>query len=221
MQRRSPLGEWRDCINKDDVAEGGGRYHGRGFEGGQSGPSTWADAMADPRERKEQDHMGWWNDVASVTRVNTFAQGATAIFAAVAAVTGILAWVTSNHLERLKAEAAISRIDRLRTHRPTVMNKIAGIPKGPVHIESAVGDLEGTAIAIELRDILVAARWPVEPIGQSTQGGEFIGGIIVVYSPASAEVVSLARGLQDAGIAATTRRDAATSGAVIRVGKKL
>ena len=164
--------------------------------------------------------MSWWNSLESVTRVNSIAQAATAILAVVAAMTGVLAWVTSSRLETLKAEAATPRLTRLRDSRDAVTTKIAQLPGTQVRIETALGDLEAVAFAKELQELLREAAWRVERIDQSTHSLEFLDGIVVQYDPASAPAATLARRLQDARIGAVSRRDAMTTGVIIRIGRE-
>jgi len=165
--------------------------------------------------------MTWWSDVDSVARVNSIAQAATALLAVLAAITGVIAWATSSRLETLKAGAATPRTTLLRTHRDTVAKRLVHVPEGPVRIETALGDLGGVALATQLRELLLSCGWPVDRSGQSTQSGEFLDGVVVQYAPASPEAASLARGLRDAGIPAVSRRDAMTTGVIVRIGTEL
>jgi len=165
--------------------------------------------------------VSWWNDVASVARVNSVAQAATAFLAVLAAITGVVAWATSSRLETLRAHASTPRTTLLRAHRGTVVEHLAPVPPSQVRIETALGDLEGIALAEELSELLLSRSWPVARIDQSTQSGEFLDGVVVQYAPTSPEGANLARGLRAAGIPAVSRRDALTTGVIVRIGTEL
>ena len=162
--------------------------------------------------------MSCWNNIDCVNRWNSIAQIATAVLTILAAVAGSLILVTSSRLETLKAGAAMPRVERLRANQEAVSRRISRVPPTPIRIETALGDLEAVGLAKELLGILKAAGWQADRIDQSTHSLEFLDGIVVTYEPSSASAAGLARGLEAAGIGAVSRRDAMTSGVVVRIG---